>query len=223
KSKTEEWLNRKTSTLRVFEEIMEAGGLYKLKIEKKEKPMVKAGLRTKVLEGGVEMEEPFKSKIEKNGPIAYEIKRIIKRQTEMMIAFNSLAEMMPVIERLGKDGEEEIDVDEVYKDLARLWKIAIIEQSMALRNTAEDMKELQYRACGIRVPREDPEITVLEEGEKEKVEEKIKERRIIRRRDFTKRDGESDRGSEAGRGRGRRNFTKERERGRGRGRGSSRY
>lgn len=210
-SKMERWLDEKTSPQEVFEEIMEEGGPYRAKIEKKEIPLIKRTLKSKVIEGGVGVEEPFREGIERNIPFMHEIKRLMKRQAEMATTFNALAEMMPMIERIG-DEEEEVDMDEMYEDLSRVWKVAVLEQTLALRNITNDLKELQYRACGIKPPGEEPTISTFEEGEKEKVEEKLKEKRIGKRREYGSRN--------RGRGRPERDFPERRGKRRGRGRGS---
>lgn len=225
-SKVERWTKKETKTNQVFKEMMESGGPFKTQIKGKEMAKLRRNIDKKVLDGGVAIEEPFDEAVKKKFGIKYEIHRILKRQNELINTFNALSNMMPFIERLVDDDAGEEDIDEIYENIVKNWKIAFIEQSKAIYDIGNDLKKLEFKAAGVSGPIDKPEVSVISEEDREKLKMKYEQKKWETAEKLAERQsGVNQYSSNApaygyGRGRGSGLRSAYRQRGRGRGRGS---
>lgn len=178
RSLQDKWMEPEVRVSTVFEELMEKGGPFKVELKNKEMAEVRKAVKEKVLKGGVGIEDPFAEAVKSKKGIKYEIHRLIKRQNSMVNTFNALAIMMKDIDRIGDEDLSEEEMWRRYESLKKVWKVAAIEHSKSMYDLGEDLKKLQFRAMGIQPPEEKPEYTIVTESDKEKVKQKLEERRL---------------------------------------------
>ena len=171
-------MSDKVAMFEVFEEIMKKGP-YKSKLTSREIAIVKKVIKKRVIEEGASVEDPFSEAVEAKKGIKYEIHRMIKRQREMIAAFNATAMMFVNIEKLERSEDEEVTI--AYLELSKMWKATFLLQAKALQDIGKDLLELQQRSLGMEVSRKKEEkkeiATLVDEEMKEKVQRFKEERR----------------------------------------------
>ena len=174
----EQWMEKEVRVVRVFKEVMEKGGPFKVKIKGKDMAKVRRVIENKVIRGGVGIEDPFEESVKEKRGIKYEIHRLVKRQNEMINTFNEMAILMKDIDRIGDEDVEEDEMWRIYESLKKHWKVAFIEHTKAMSDLGEDLVKLEFRSRGMRPPSESPDVELVTDEIKSRVKESMEERRL---------------------------------------------